>query len=71
MFILDTKVTSDLVSRHKALRMGKNFVAFVSSFAALCIFRQPKRALFHSVFVFNNKKLYTSVFILHSSFKKT
>lgn len=30
-----------------------------------------KRTLFHSVFVFNNKKLYTSVFILHSSFKKT
>ena len=24
-----------------------------------------KRTLFHSVFVFNNKKLYTSVFILH------
>ena len=70
MLILDTKVTSDLVSRHKALRMGKNFVAFVSSFAALCIFRQPKRTLFHSVFVFNNKKLYTSVFILHSLFKK-
>ena len=43
MLILDTKVTSDLVSRHKALRMGKNFVAFVSSFAALCIFRQPKK----------------------------
>ena len=63
MLILDTKVTSDLVSRHKALRMGKNFVAFVSSFAALCIFRQRKRNFVSSCLcVQKNKKLCVSVF---------